>query len=139
MISVPKGRKDLTEGIQIVEKIIGPVEYLDETKKNSYSSARNRKGGKHRPFNTVDLRLDSAVLQQTGNISDNSDIMDENEMKLNSTMKSLYTSMTQTRKRGASLLSESKTARKSVNSKAKTPKVKLAIVCILSYIFLYHI
>ena len=102
---------------------------MDEDKKNSYSSARNRKAGKHRPFNTVDLRLDSSVLQHIEPGSDGSDVIDENETKLNSTIKSLYTSMTQTRKRGASLLSDSKTAKKSVNSKAKTPKVKLAVVC----------
>ena len=101
---------------------------MDEDKKNSYSSARNRKGGKHRPYNTVDLRLDSDVLQPVEPSSDNSDMMDE--MKLNSTMRGLYTSITQTRKRGSSLLSDSKTAKKSINSQAKAPRVKLAVVCI---------
>merc|ERR1712154_67965 len=116
MISVPKGRKDLTEGIQIVEKIIGPVEYLDDDKKESYQAARNRKGGKQ--FYTVDLNLDSELLQQIGIDEINeSEEEDEDDIKINRSLNSIFSSSSRRKKRGASLLSDSKKAKSS-----KTPK-----------------
>ncbi len=112
MISLPKGRKDLTEGIQIIEKIIGPVEYINENncknKRQIYSLKRKHKGNEM--FNTVDLKLNSKLLNKINN-----------ESNLNSI----------SRKRGASLLSQSKTEK--IKQKSKTPKVKLSIVCLFVF------
>lgn len=59
IISVPNGRKDLAAGIQIVEKIIGPVEYLDDESKASAVY--------HRPSNTIDTKMDIRMLHSDAN------------------------------------------------------------------------
>eukprot|EP01083_Nonionella_stella_P311468 1110772_1 len=110
IVSVPNGRKDLTEGIQIIEKIIGPVQYLDDQTQD----IRTRNAANH--FNTMHLTMSPNAFRHQASDTMNTTIIHDEAMS------GIYTSLPAPviRQRGTSMLSNQ------IGNASDSPRAKLS-------------